>query len=959
MLFSGEFSRQDEGKRGDLALQLVSICANVGGTLKSRKTKDSADTMRFFTCLLLMALLCCALSVPVQEAAGQDGISQETAAETLLVKLDTAQGAERVEVLIVLAQELQRRGRQDEALPRAQEAEALARKLDLPKARASALRLIGDSYNMLGQTQQGLVYLTRSMDAYEQLGLAEEAARVQVNRCSIRTRVGRYTDALKDCLDAHDSFPPDNLNGRAASLNSLGVIYLELNRTEEALKYFEEALELSERSGNAGRTGRLLNNIALIQIDRGEYQQALKNLRQSLQIKQELGDQIGVARRLNNIGKVHVKRGDLEAARTLFLEALSLAREVQYQRGEASSLTLLADLARRTNDRRSAIDLLQQAATLRDREGEPAAARGNYQDLAELYSEEGMYREAYEALKEYGLRQSEFVDRAKREAFEEMQSRFESERQQQRIDMLEQEKGLARAELARQRFALYSLLAGSALVLAIVFLLVNRYRQKIKDGMLAENLERERKVSARLREVDKLKDEFLANTSHELRTPLYGITGLAESLIDGAAGDLPETARANLAMISASGRRLAGLVGDLLDFSKLQRQGLELVLQPVGIHAITDVVLTMSRPLAQGKELKLVNEVDPELPAAHADENRVYQILLNLVGNAIKFTERGQVTVSMQPVGDDLMVRVADTGIGIPPAQLERIFESFQQGDASIEREYGGTGLGLAVSQQLVELHGGRIWAESMLGEGAIFSFTLPVAKPQDHKEDDPGRSESLPVLEPSSYSITAALEVEEVADGPLILTVDDEPVVRQVLRNHLTAAGYRLRQAASGSAALKVIERETVDLVLLDVMMPRMSGYEVCRRLRQRFPAEELPVIFLSAKDQNSHREMGLAEGASDYLRKPLSKEELLLRVKTHLDLLAAHRRSKEEVNVLRGLLPVCAGCKRIKDDQGYWNEIETYIRLHTEAELSHGLCLECAQDLYPELDLTGSSGA
>ena len=427
-------------------------------------------------------------------------------------------------------------------------------------------------------------------------------------------------------------------------------------------------------------------------------------------------------------------------------------------------------------------------------------------------------------------------------------------------------------------------------------------------------VEQERAVNRRLREVDRLKDQFLANTSHELRTPLYGIVGLAESLIDGATGELPESAASQLAMVVASARRLSGLVDDILDFSRLTQKSLALRRRPVDLATLTEVVLTLSRPLVGSKRLELKNAVGADLPPADADENRLQQILHNLIGNAIKFTETGTIEVSAVAEEGRLVVRVADTGPGIPTNRRSRIFEAFEQADASTEREFGGTGLGLTVTKQLVELHGGNLWVESTVGEGSTFFFTLPVAA---------GEAETVPL---EDFSRPRAVEPLALADTGLheppsgrtgskeylsprlaaqgdfhILVVDDEPVIRQVLVNHLAALGGRVTQASSGPEALRLLEEESrprgaqaqhFDLVLLDIMMPKMSGYDVCRFLREKSSLEELPVIFLTAKNRVSDLVTGFASGANDYLTKPVAKNELLARVGAHLQLLDAHRR-------------------------------------------------------------------
>ncbi|MCP4950004.1 MAG: response regulator, partial [Aestuariibacter sp.] len=247
--------------------------------------------------------------------------------------------------------------------------------------------------------------------------------------------------------------------------------------------------------------------------------------------------------------------------------------------------------------------------------------------------------------------------------------------------------------------------------------------------------------------------------------------------------------------------------------------------------------------------------------AVAADENRLQQILHNLIGNAVKFTESGSVEVSAAADDERVVVRVTDTGIGIPAEKQERIFDAFEQADASIEREYGGTGLGLAVTRQLVELHGGELRLESMPGEGSVFSFTLKVAEAAagDPAAGDPAAEADgpeaaawrppaliapVPVTEEAPAAPPAAA-TPAAAGAARILAVDDDPNNLQVLHNYLVAEDFDPILASSGEEALRLLGEETFDLVLLDVMMPRLSGYEVCRALREHCSLEDLPVIF------------------------------------------------------------------------------------------------------------------
>ena len=447
-------------------------------------------------------------------------------------------------------------------------------------------------------------------------------------------------------------------------------------------------------------------------------------------------------------------------------------------------------------------------------------------------------------------------------------------------------------------------------------------RKQAESERLRFTQELEQKNEA-LERLDKLKDEFLANTSHELRTPLNGMIGIAESMIDGATGQLSPLQRKNLLLIVQSGHRLATLVNDILDFSKLRFKTIELQLKPVGLREIAEVILTLSQPLTGSKKLQLINAIPADLPPAKADENRLHQILYNLVGNAIKFTESGVVEISAQVIHhaslscgktspfmphpnepsnhEQLAITISDTGIGISDDKLDRIFESFEQADGSTAREYGGTGLGLAVTKKLVELHGGEIRVESTLGVGSRFMFTLPVASGQvvvsdrsylscvlRPREDVNEEEYTAPILTaPEIESLPSYLQNQYISQPFKILIVDDEFVNLQVLVNHLSLQNYSLTQASNGTEALGIIEQGfKPDLILLDVMMPRMTGYEVCQKIREKFPANELPILMLTAKNQVNDLVEGLSVGANDYLTKPISKNELLARIQTHLRL-------------------------------------------------------------------------
>jgi two-component system sensor histidine kinase ChiS len=426
--------------------------------------------------------------------------------------------------------------------------------------------------------------------------------------------------------------------------------------------------------------------------------------------------------------------------------------------------------------------------------------------------------------------------------------------------------------------------------------------------------------NGRLVGLDALKDEFLANISHELKTPLHGIVGIAESLERGAAGRLNDEALANLRTIIASGKSLSNIVNDIIDFSKMRHFDLALAVQPVDLHDAVQSVLSIVRPLLGRKNITLVNEIRPGSMIAACDETRVQQILLNLVGNAVKFTGSGRVSVGAFINGrGDIRVTVADTGIGIPSDKLDEIFEPFFQLDGSASRKYCGSGLGLAITKKLVELHGGRLRVQSELGKGSVFSFTLRKSETSSYLEAAAKRVERRKqVVELTHEDRRAAPRTVSACGGATqkkktrILAVDDEPVNLLILVNHLKMEGYEIITSESAEPVEAMIESGDIpDLILLDVMLPNVSGYEICRRIRTRFSSHELPVIMLTARNSTQDIVAGMEAGANDYLIKPVNGEELCARV-SNLVSMKKSVKAQSELSVIKSELNLAIEIQR-----------------------------------------------
>lgn len=437
-----------------------------------------------------------------------------------------------------------------------------------------------------------------------------------------------------------------------------------------------------------------------------------------------------------------------------------------------------------------------------------------------------------------------------------------------------------------------------------------------------------------LRELDRAKSRFTANVHHELRTPLTLMLAPLESMLAGDFGEVTPQQRDYLGTMRVNGLRLLKLINNLLDLAKVESRQLELRRRRCEVGRIADEVVAGARPLAERKGIALVTEGLAALPAVHADRDAVEKVVVNLVGNALKFTERGG-RIEVRGLAADhggAHLVVSDTGIGLPPDQLERIFDRFAQVDTSATRKHEGTGIGLSLAKELVEAHGGRIWAESEgVGRGTQMHVVLPVGEPDaEHDEEvvetaageSVALSRSLAAVQAEmnlasagdarlaelertverheAREAEAALGLETRDDGgaagslderPEVLIAEDNPDMRRLLA-FVIGREFRVRTAHNGRVALEAARAQAPDLVLTDVMMPEMSGTELCRALKSDPATRGVPIVLVTSKAEREMKIEGLEGGADDYVTKPFHPRELLARVRS---LVRLHRLQRD----------------------------------------------------------------
>jgi sensor histidine kinase YesM len=402
------------------------------------------------------------------------------------------------------------------------------------------------------------------------------------------------------------------------------------------------------------------------------------------------------------------------------------------------------------------------------------------------------------------------------------------------------------------------------------------------------------KLNEQLKKADKLKDQFLANTSHELRTPLHGIMNIAQNVMTKDKERLTPGSLKDMELLITISRRMSHMLGDLLDVARLQEHRIVLQQEPLQIQAVVPGVIGILKFLIQGKPIELQMTIPEAMPPVLADEKRLVQILYNLLHNAIKYTEEGTIAVSMESRGGKAIIHVSDTGVGMDEATQELVFLPYEQGAYGISAG-GGIGLGLSICKQLVELHGGTLTVRSEAGKGSVFSFDLPLAQSSDlpsapnlihpHRTTD------------ESEEWTARLDLPDATMGELaasalfppllgnrqmnILAVDDDPVNLNVLVGILSAEPYQITTAHSAREALELLNTGQWDLLIADVMMPHISGYELTQRVREHYSVSELPVLLLTARSQPEDIYTGFLSGANDYVTKPVDALELKYRIR------------------------------------------------------------------------------
>lgn len=767
----------------------------------------------------------------------------------------------------------------DQALINYQHSLQLYTELKNEKMMMKAMDFIGMVHLNLKQQDSAFYYFDQSLNFYKNtgdvkmlIGGYQRIGKWYFAQGQLSKTLQLYYDALKDAEKFKDTFEIANMYHFIADVHS------SQGNSDEAITYEQKALINYNSLQDSSRVAKTKNNISELLINTKKYTQALSYSKEALKQFQSFQDSCSISESYLTIGKAYFGLKQLDSAKYYLNNVVPLASMCNKSEITASAYITLGQIYKFQNQENTALIAFEKAVSYAKVSQDRQIIKEATESLYPLYQQKGQYKKAFETLNLYQANKDSLFNQENTRSVIQKEVAYDFEKKQQEESFLQKQKEIEQNQVyERQRWIIYIATLGCfALVgTAFSFYRNSQNKKKANELLIHQNLE----ISKQKKELEKLhesKSRLYANISHELRTPLTLISSPIQYMLANEKNQFNENQVKQLKMVERNVTQLKGLVNDILDLSKLESNKLELQEEELAIVPFLQKVASNFHSLAQ--HLGITYEMNLDIPNdtfALLDREKVEKIINNLLSNAIKHTSAGGlVKFSASIKKNTLHFQVIDTGYGIPEEDVPYIFDRFFQSKNSQDTLQGGTGIGLALAKELTQLMNGQLTVHSELKKGSTFSLMLAYKEVTAPKID-------ATVFEEDEVSnfIDIQNETLKTTHKHTILIVEDHPDMQRFI-HQLLANQYQTFVANNGKQALEILAKEAIDLVVSDVMMPEMNGYELLQELKNHDSYFKIPVVMLTALKNEDSKLKALTIGVDDYVSKPFSPEELMARV-------------------------------------------------------------------------------
>ncbi|MBQ4879233.1 ATP-binding protein [Pseudoalteromonas luteoviolacea] len=741
-----------------------------------------------------------------------------------------------------------------------------------PQLLFKAIKMQGVGWYYAGGFSAAKIDYERALELAKNHSPAIEVAHIQNNLGLANLKLHDLLNALSAFTEAHSLYQSHgNEQDEADIILNIASVYIRLLRYEKAETLLLKAIKLFDKLSDGRGMALAQANLGVIYTQTDRLEEARTFLQRAADYYEAANDVTFLSYEYTNLARVSIVLGEFERAEVEANFAIYYAEKSENLESMAQALHIRAQLDFVQGKIVSAIEAAQQSMEISLKLGGSLLANQSMSILALAKASQGDTAQALSIMIEYNRVRSKLLNQALFKESEKYQKQFEEGELSQELAKLKQAQQLQELKSHQQQQLIWM---GGLVVIFALLASVAWYRRSLEHKAkldlrheVAQRTAELQKTADQLRNANQIKSQFLANISHEIRTPLTAILGYSENMLREHQHnvDLQES----LEVLHRQGVHLKELISDVLDLSKIEAEQLELEMTEFNVEALLTDITDMFHHPCMEKSLELI--VDHRLETPYwvcLDYVRVKQVLINLLSNAIKFTKKGHVELIAEPSEEGLLFTVSDTGIGMPASQLEKIFDYFQQGDNSITRRFGGSGLGLSLSQQLATMMGGTIRASSELHIGSCFSFWLPCQRLN--------ASHYQSVSEQSRIGVSAMFSGE-------VLVAEDHDDNRVLFERILAQLGVKVESACNGREAVEKCLSSFPDLVLMDIQMPEMDGLEALKLLRQA--GYEGPVYALTANVMEHEISYYLEYGFAGHLSKPIEHNKLVTVLHSELD--------------------------------------------------------------------------